>query len=1142
MHKLLEQQIIEHFGSLTDVPNELRAFLLSVNKVYRRFETDRSLDDIPSFESARRYRDLFELSPDAIYVSDLEGYILDANPAACRLQERSREELIGKHFLDFVPASRKDSFNLAFLQDNPEINSLVESYCFTKEGKAVPVEIHINQIEYSGKPAVLLHVRDISERHKAQEQFLLQETALQSAANGIIITNHLGSIIWANASITTLTGYTQEDLIGENPRLLKSGEHGPEFYKNLWETISSGNTWNSEITNRRKDGTLYTEEMTITPIVDHDDKVTHYIAIKQDITPRKKAEEKLIASEQRYRTLIENTNDFIAILDAQGTYLYTNSAVTRILGYNPEELIGRDAFEYIHPEDLPNIISIFHAGGKKWNNHPISLRFRHLEGTWTHLEAICSNVSDEQGEQVVYITARDISERIEFQNQLEASFNRRSQQVAFVTDIAQDIATAKDMAELYQRIVTLIKEKFSFYHTQLFRFNPVTEHFVLVAGYGRVGSDMVATNYREDAKEGLFAQAVEEHSSIILTDVRNNTLWKENPHLPYTQSEIISPIYLGNQLLGILDAQSDVPGIIDDDIRLVFEVLCSQIAVAIESIRLRTEMEERLRELSALQQMTTREGWSTFQEESGFIGYRFDPTQDAPVAFDQISEKDKNTSLAVIDETDHSAYRSLEVRGEIIGSLGIELESDEELSEEELTLLDSISIQVAEALDRARLFEASQRSASELSILNEMATSFTEALDENAIIENLYNYASQLVDTDDFAIALLDHESNRISFPLVVEDKEILTADHPNSVYYQPRDASSGLTGHLITDRKPILIQKNVHQTLEEAGMDYKPHAGDTASWLGVPMIIGDRILGGIIMQSDHRENLFNHHDVGLLTAVASQAATALENARLFTESQRSAQELAILNEMGSAFTETLDVMTVVENIHRYASRLIHTDNFLVALYDSQEELITLPLVIAQRIRITSEHPDYEKYQSRPADYGLIGHIIRTRQSTLIDTEIREHFQEMGISSQEITEPIESIIAVPMTLGNRILGAILSYSQTHTGLFTSHHMGLLNSVASAAAIAIDNARLFQEEQSRAEQERLVRMITDRIRRGTDREAILRITMEELGQVLEADQSIIRLGTRKQLLQTKESKEPVTIDEFTTDKKGDSNGA
>ncbi len=131
------------------------------------------------------------------------------------------------------------------------------------------------------------------QRTAAETQLKLRSSALQAAANAIVITDRGGKIIWVNPAFVALTGYGEAEVIGKNPSILRSGKHPEAFYKTMWQTILSGQPWHGEVVNRRKDGRLYIEEQTITPVLDETGQVSHFIAIKLDITHRKEAEASL---------------------------------------------------------------------------------------------------------------------------------------------------------------------------------------------------------------------------------------------------------------------------------------------------------------------------------------------------------------------------------------------------------------------------------------------------------------------------------------------------------------------------------------------------------------------------------------------------------------------------------------------------------------------------------------------------------------------------------------------------------------------------------------------------------------------------------------------------------------------------------
>ena len=140
--------------------------------------------------------------------------------------------------------------------------------------------------------------RDITDRIRADEQLRLQAAMLQAAANSILIADRTGKMLWVNTAFTQLTGYAAAEAVGQNARLLKSGKQDAAFYARLWTTVLAGEVWHGELTNQRKDGTCYTEEMTITPVRDAQGQVNRFIAIKQDVTARHDLEESLRQSQK----------------------------------------------------------------------------------------------------------------------------------------------------------------------------------------------------------------------------------------------------------------------------------------------------------------------------------------------------------------------------------------------------------------------------------------------------------------------------------------------------------------------------------------------------------------------------------------------------------------------------------------------------------------------------------------------------------------------------------------------------------------------------------------------------------------------------------------------------------------------------
>ena len=165
-----------------------------------------------------------------------------------------------------------------------------------------------------------------------------------------MITDREGKILWLNNAFTSLTGYTLSEIVGRNPRIFKSDEHSDSFYSHMWSVILGGDTWRGEIINRRRNGEIYYEEMTITPVKNTLGVITNFVAVKQDITERKKSENALRESELRFRGLYENATVGIYRSTPDGKMLMANPAMLKILGYETtEEFYKVDAKDiYLH--------------------------------------------------------------------------------------------------------------------------------------------------------------------------------------------------------------------------------------------------------------------------------------------------------------------------------------------------------------------------------------------------------------------------------------------------------------------------------------------------------------------------------------------------------------------------------------------------------------------------------------------------------------------------------------------------------------------------------------------------------------------------------------------------------------------------
>ena len=185
-------------------------------------------------------------------------------------------------------------------------------------------------------------------------------TAVEQASDAVVITGADGKILYVNPAFTAVTGYSSSEAVGQNPSVLKSGLHSQAFYQQMWDTIRSGSVWDGEMVNRRKDGTLYNEEMRIAPVRDSTGQITTFIAIKRDVTERIRVSQALAKSEELYRTVLKTSFDAITINRmSDGMYIAVNDAFFEIMGYESEEVVGRTSLSleiWVDPLDRKNLV------------------------------------------------------------------------------------------------------------------------------------------------------------------------------------------------------------------------------------------------------------------------------------------------------------------------------------------------------------------------------------------------------------------------------------------------------------------------------------------------------------------------------------------------------------------------------------------------------------------------------------------------------------------------------------------------------------------------------------------------------------------------------------------------------------------
>jgi len=258
--------------------------------------------------SETRHRTLFETTADAVLLVEGEN-LVDCNPAAVRMfGAASRDELLTRHPADISPprqANGEDSRTLAGEKIATAIreghNAFEWRHLRLDTRQTFPAEVLLSRMEIEGRTLLQATVRDITDRRKAEEQLRKLSLAVEQSPHSILITNVNAEIEYVNDAFVRISGYAREELIGKNPKILQSGQTPADTYDALWQALGEGRIWQCELINKRKSGEIYVEQAIFAPIRQPDGTITHYLAVKEDITEQKRINVEL----ERHRAHLE---------------------------------------------------------------------------------------------------------------------------------------------------------------------------------------------------------------------------------------------------------------------------------------------------------------------------------------------------------------------------------------------------------------------------------------------------------------------------------------------------------------------------------------------------------------------------------------------------------------------------------------------------------------------------------------------------------------------------------------------------------------------------------------------------------------------------------------------------------------------
>jgi PAS domain S-box-containing protein len=368
-------------------------------------------------ESEQRFRMLFEHAPDAYYLTDLEGRFVDANSAAERMVGFRKEELLGKTFFEcgllppdqFERAASLLARSVLGEPTGPDEISLARS-----DGSMVTVEVRTELITLEGRSLVLGIAHDVTARKQAEEDLRLQRDHFMSLFSnspvGIALVHVDGRVVDVNDAFGRLFDYSREDVVGRSLDGLIVPDDEQDEARRMTEHGGLGQFSSvTERPRRRRDGSIVHVSLVGAPVISGG-RVTGSFAMYRDETERRRSQDDLRASEEKFRTLFEQSRDAIYLIALDGTLLDVNDAAARLFGYSREDLLAMNVSAlYATPETRPEVLAKVHANG---GLQDYAMPFRRKDGAVRDCEVTTTMVKNEQGVLVAYQTlVRDVTER-----------------------------------------------------------------------------------------------------------------------------------------------------------------------------------------------------------------------------------------------------------------------------------------------------------------------------------------------------------------------------------------------------------------------------------------------------------------------------------------------------------------------------------------------------------------------------------------------------------------------------------------------------------------------------------------------------------------------------------------------------------
>jgi len=935
----------------------------------------------------------------------------------------------------------------------------------------------------------------------------------------------IGHTIYVSPQIKTMLGFDPEEWSVNND-LWNKAIHPDDHERVLAEydrTFNQGETFSTEYRMISSSGQIIWVRDKAVLIRDQSGHPLFWQGIMSDITERRQAAQALEESEERYRQLFDLSPDAIAVHHG-GRILLANAAAMNIVGATtPEEIIGKPMLDFVHPDYRKLVIERTRQQIAEGKVVPVmEEKFIRLDGTEIDVEVTAAPIHF-QNTLASLVIFRDITERKRAQALQEAVYR-----------IAVSTETTKSLNDLFPQIHGIISSVMpadNFYITLYDE-----EHNVLRFQYFKDDLDEPYLNEIQPG-QGLTAYVLRTGKSLLCTQAVHNELERQGSvKLLGVPSAIWLgvPLIIEGKTIGAMVVQhySD-PDAYGEGDQHMLEFVSTQVAVAINRKQAEDALQRQLSELTVLhavsniaanassvdqlvEQVTQIIGNAVYVDDfgvalfdqenrglrphpsyhgksieamsliplsTGIVGY-VASTGELYCAADVRSDPHY---LNTLPETRSELCVPIKVGNKLIGVINAESRQLNFFREEDERLFNTIAGTLATAIEKLHLFDAERTRRQEAETLREAAAAVASSLELDQVLNTILISLKRVVPYDSASVILLDGENLRLM--------AVQGFDHPEKLINQIVPSKDFPFRKNQKKDKPIILA----DARADSRFQQRAETGYVRGWMGVPLTVRKKVIGYITLNS-RKPSAYHADSAALVQAFANQGANAIENARLYDQAIQAAERRAILHRASQEIAQaSQDPEQVYAAVHRAAVQLMPAEALAITLLEEQsQETVGVYLV---------DKAGRSPVDRFPGSVGLSGLVISTGKSVITNDLTVDpipgsiHFGEEG--------EVRSILAVPLRLGEKVIG-MLSVQSYQPHAYTDDDQALLEMLSAHAAVAVENARLYEETFQRLKELQAVNHISTALRTAQTVDDMLPSLLDETLKVLGSDSGVIWL--------------------------------